>query len=266
MPPNSSLIHGSIHSAGCSLRITFTPPIPPPQPSQKKVTTTMTVQKLDSLLLMLKWKGLFRVYPQLYRCRPSREMPDQRPSGNGSPRRQSDWGQSVCIINSTSGLFKATAPVKTDLIEPHWPTLDVTVWHIQSHWTPFKGDTEISDWSRHIKTDRKQTTSFFQSSIRSFYFKLISSTQCWTKHVFLNRGSPRAHLHVVVMSRFVPFGINQPTLSTPFYSVLVSVSVFTALSTVFHSINSPDNSPLSHSVLPVLFRPYWSFQLLWKPP
>ena len=38
-----------------------------------------------------------------------------------------------------------------------------------------------------------------------------------------------------------------------FYSVLVSVSVFMALSTVFHSINSPENSPLSHSVLPVLF-------------
>ena len=39
-----------------------------------------------------------------------------------------------------------------------------------------------------------------------------------------------------------------------FYSVLVSVSVFKALSTVFHCINSPDNSPLSHSVLLVLFR------------
>ena len=34
-----------------------------------------------------------------------------------------------------------------------------------------------------------------------------------------------------------------------------------ALSPVFHSINSPDNSPLSHSVLPVLFLLYWSFQL-----
>ena len=31
-----------------------------------------------------------------------------------------------------------------------------------------------------------------------------------------------------------------------FYSVLVPVSVFMALSTVFHSIASPDNSPLSH--------------------
>ena len=46
--------------------------------------------------------------------------------------------------------------------------------------------------------------------------------------------------------------INQPSLPTPFYSVLVSISVFMALSTVFRSIKSPDNSPLSHSVLLVL--------------
>ena len=55
--------------------------------------------------------------------------------------------------------------------------------------------------------------------------------------------------------------INQPSLPTPFYSVLVSIFVFMVLSTVFHSINSPDNSPFSHSVLPVLSLPYWSFQL-----
>ena len=57
------------------------------------------------------------------------------------------------------------------------------------------------------------------------------------------------------------FDINQPSLPTPSYSVLVSVSVCMALSTAFHSINSPDNSPLSHFVLPVLFLPYLSFQL-----
>ncbi len=57
------------------------------------------------------------------------------------------------------------------------------------------------------------------------------------------------------------FDINQPSLPTPFYSVLVSISVFMALSTVFHSISSSDNSSLSHSVLPVLFPPYWPFQL-----
>ena len=57
------------------------------------------------------------------------------------------------------------------------------------------------------------------------------------------------------------FDINQPSLPTPYYSALVSVSVFMALLAVFHSINSPDDSPLSHSVLLVLFLPYWSFQL-----
>ena len=57
------------------------------------------------------------------------------------------------------------------------------------------------------------------------------------------------------------FDVNQQSLPTPFYSVLVSISVFMALSTVFHSINSPNNSPLFHSILPVLFLPYWSFQL-----
>ena len=49
---------------------------------------------------------------------------------------------------------------------------------------------------------------------------------------------------------------NQPSSPTPFYSVLVPIYVFMALSTVFHSINSPDKSPLSRSVLPVLFLPH----------
>ena len=44
------------------------------------------------------------------------------------------------------------------------------------------------------------------------------------------------------------FDIKQASLPTSFYSVLVSVSVFMALSTVFYSINSPNNSPLPHSV------------------
>ena len=57
------------------------------------------------------------------------------------------------------------------------------------------------------------------------------------------------------------YDINPPSLPTPFNSVLVSVSVFMALSTLFQSINSSDNSPLSHSVLSVLFLPCWSFQL-----
>ena len=45
------------------------------------------------------------------------------------------------------------------------------------------------------------------------------------------------------------FDINQPSFPTPFYSVLVSVSVLMAFSTVFCSINSLNNSPFSHSYL-----------------
>ena len=69
-----------------------------------------------------------------------------------------------------------------------------------------------------------------------------------------------AYLHVVDILWVYDFDTNQLGLSTPFYSVLLSVSIFVALSTVFHSLNSPDNSPLSHSVHLVLFLPYWSFQ------
>ena len=49
---------------------------------------------------------------------------------------------------------------------------------------------------------------------------------------------------------------HEPTeLAHSFCFVLVSISVFIALSTVFHSLNSPDNFLLSHSVLPVLSLP-----------
>ena len=74
----------------------------------------------------------------------------------------------------------------------------------------------------------------------------------------MNAMSPRAHLHVVGVLRFVS-DINQQSLPTPVYSVLASISVFMAHSTVFHSVDSPDNFPFSDSVLPVLSLPYWSF-------
>ena len=68
------------------------------------------------------------------------------------------------------------------------------------------------------------------------------------------------HLHVVGMLWFMS-DINRPSLPTPFYSVCVSISAIMTISTVFHSINSPDNSPFPHSVLPVLPLPHWFFQL-----
>ena len=57
-------------------------------------------------------------------------------------------------------------------------------------------------------------------------------------------GSPSRGGHVAVYI----FDENQPSLPTPFYSVLVSIYVFMKLSTVSTSLNSPDNSPLSHSI------------------
>ena len=57
--------------------------------------------------------------------------------------------------------------------------------------------------------------------------------------------------------------INQPSLPTPFYCVLVSISAFMVLSNIFHSIHSPDKSPFSHSVLPVLFLPCWPFSTVY---
>ena len=90
---------------------------------------------------------------------------------------------------------------------------------------------------------------------------VITTPYCYT--------IPACSLSRVGMLRFI-FDINQPSLSAPFFSaVIVSVSVFMALSTVLRPINSPDNSLLSYSVRLVLFLPYWSFQLyvaLWKSP
>ena len=79
--------------------------------------------------------------------------------------------------------------------------------------------------------------------------------------------SPRAHLHVVGMLRFM--SMTKTNRACPLLFILF-LCLFLSLwpaSTVFHSINSLDNCPFSHSVLPVLYLPYWSFQLyvsLWS--
>ena len=99
--------------------------------------------------------------------------------------------------------------------------------------------------------------------IHSHYHQSLLSSIITPAPVPTGSLSPGGDVTVYVLD------INQPSLPTPFYSVLVSLSAFKALSTVFHSINSPDNSPFSHSALPVLSLPYWSFQLyvsLWKSP
>ena len=112
----------------------------------------------------------------------------------------------------------------------------------------------------------------FQLSWQALSFFVLGSLQldiCELRSaslVLVPMGSPSRGGDVAV---YVFDMINQLSLPTPFYSVLVSISVFMALSTVFRPTNSPGNSLLSHSVLPVLFLPDWSFQLsisLWKSP
>ena len=66
--------------------------------------------------------------------------------------------------------------------------------------------------------------------------------------VYVPAGSPSHGGDVTIYVK----DINQTSVPTPVYSVLVSISVFLAHSTVFPSVNSPNNSPFSHSALQVL--------------
>ena len=86
---------------------------------------------------------------------------------------------------------------------------------------------------------------------------LSSYLSCLSACLLVPVGSPSRRGDVAVYL----FDINQPSLPTAFHSVLVSISVFMALSTVFHSINYHNNSLFSDSVLLVLSLPRWSFQL-----
>ena len=69
-----------------------------------------------------------------------------------------------------------------------------------------------------------------------------------TNHVLTDSPSRGGDVAVCV------FDIHQLSLLTPFYYILAAVSVFMALSTVCHAINSPDNCPLSHTLF---FRSYF---------
>ena len=93
-------------------------------------------------------------------------------------------------------------------------------------------------------------------TLSNYLFVICVSILCFNTLFLVPAGSPSCGGDVAVYVT----DINQPSLPTPFQTVPVSISVFIAISTVFHFINSPGNSPLSHSVLPILFLPYWSFQ------
>ena len=122
-----------------------------------------------------------------------------------------------------------------------------------------------------------------KQKIRSLLLRTQSCQRCPHLSSELFRPCALCLLRWILLSQFLPFWFIQHgflfllllfggvvfVLFLFFYSVLASISVFMALSTVLYSINSPDSSPFSDSVLPVLSVPYWSFQFnvcLWKSP
>ena len=119
--------------------------------------------------------------------------------------------------------------------------------------------SDEDDWPHIVDKGRGMMASAFDSIAQYWTSCLV-----WIAVFFLllcSWWSLRAHLHMLGMLWFMFFDINQLSLPTLFYSIHVSVSIFMALSTVFHSINPPDNSLLSHSILSLLFLPYWPCQL-----
>ena len=85
-----------------------------------------------------------------------------------------------------------------------------------------------------------------------FFPRTSNANSSVDKYPHPHPSSPRAHFHVVGMLQFMS-DIKKPSLPSPFYSVLMFISVFImTLSAACHSTNSPDKSLFSHSVLPVL--------------
>ena len=106
-----------------------------------------------------------------------------------------------------------------------------------------------------------QRTSFLGSGVdggrKCLHLKLF--LESWFQGCVTSRRDTR--IKVCFLLLFFFGGVVSACPLLFFYSVLVSISVFVTLSTVVRSNNYPDNSLLSHSVLLVLFLPYWSFQL-----
>ena len=121
---------------------------------------------------------------------------------------------------------------------------------------------EILTWTKKKKLSKLLALCLTAVSVcLHSHQRLVVSTVCC-------RGRPHGLTFTWWDDAVYVFDKNQPSLPTHFHSALVSVFVFMALSTVFHSINSHDSS-LSHSALPISFLPYWSFQQyisLWKSP
>ena len=84
-------------------------------------------------------------------------------------------------------------------------------------------------------------TELFHAFLLNYFHRSVTHETGRLAHT-----SPRG----ITFSWWVCYGLclrHKPSeLAHSFHTVLVSVSVFMALSTVFHSMDSPDNSSLSH--------------------
>ena len=108
---------------------------------------------------------------------------------------------------------------------------------------------------------------FFSPIISSLFY--LFDVWCFTMFILLLKEFPYKDDTVVYfLWHFSPLHTNfsqRHKSSELALSFLFCSCVYFSLMTpsiVFHSINSPNNCPFSHSVLPVLSLPYWSFQLL----
>ena len=97
----------------------------------------------------------------------------------------------------------------------------------QSRWSPYLSSDPLSSETLRPALLTPVTLSHLKHS--DSHFKLSGNVQLDTailQHPYglpsllLTAQSPQAHLHVVGMLRFMFFYINQPSLPTPFYSVL----------------------------------------------
>ena len=124
-------------------------------------------------------------------------------------------------------------------------------WHVlllQNNQINVQGSTRLCEYCR-VRCEEFGTMKHNSSNHKD------KRESALTKRVTSMLRPPRAQPSLGGDVTVYVFDINQPNLPTPFFfffSVLMSVTVFMTISTVFHSINSLDNSPLSHSVLPVL--------------
>ena len=113
---------------------------------------------------------------------------------------------------------------------------------VKNYWHVLALATIRSAYKSVSNKDEDRSAIFFWTGREIAKFgknRLSRAVRCNVLHLIFTvpAGSPSRGGGVLVYVK----GINQPSLPTPFYSVLVSVSVFMALSPVFDSINSPDN-------------------------